>query len=204
MFSSFSRDPVTGMNGDGAVRRPLTPSESEEFRRAVGRLQNGARELLVIALVMPIFLAGAELAAEGYSASGGVLAREDLQRPLDRVVFVAFGLALFALALRARLGAGSAVRLMSDALSDDPAVRETARARLLGLGGPALVRAAAGWIVENGGRLVLAVVVAVLGTTLLPIPSPLWLAVAIVIVVAMDVRWREMMADAAGQIPRGD
>lgn len=190
------------MNGDGAVRRPLTPSESEEFRRAIGRLQNGARELLVIALVMPIFLAGAELAAEGYNASGGALVREDFQRPLDRVVFVAFAVALFALALRARLGAGRAVRLMPDALSDDPAVRETARARLLGLGGPAPVRAAAGWIAGNGGRLVLAIVVAVFCTTLLPIPSPLWLAVAVVIVVAMDVRWRAMMADAAGQLPR--
>lgn len=190
------------MNGDGAVRRPLTPSESEEFRRAIGRLENGARELFVIALVMPIFLAGAELAAEGFSASGGVLSREGFQRPFDRSVFVGFALVLFAFALRARIGAGRAVRLMPDALSDDPLVRETARERLLRLGGPAPVRAAAGFVVEHWGKLVLGVVAAVAVTAILPMPNPLWLAVSLVIATAMDVRWRAMMADAAGQLPR--
>ena len=192
---------MSGSNGREIVARPLSREESDRIRLAVGRLVTGASELFTIALVMPIFLAGAELAAEGFNASGALL-RDGIQRPLDRSLFVAFALVLFGFALRARIGASRAKKLLPDALADDPAVREKARLRLARLGGPAPLRRAAEWVAEEWRVLlaVLAIVVAV--TSLLPIPNLVWLAVFLSVAVAVDVRWRAMVADVADQLPR--
>ena len=149
---------TNGKDAEGG--RPLTLPESDEVRLAVGRLESGARELFTIALVMPIFLAGAEMAAEGFNAAG-VLLRDGVQRPLDRIVFVTFSVALFAAALKTRLGARRAAKLLPDALSADPAIRSLARAALLRLAGPRLLRSAASWMAANARKLIVALIAVV-------------------------------------------
>ena len=185
-----------------SVGEPLAVSEKQsiEIRRGVGRLQNGARELLVIALVMPLFLAGAELAAEGFNASGTIL-RDGIQRPFDRTVFAVFEALLVLLALRSQIVSARAARVLADALSENPDVRAGARERLVRLAGPAPIRRASDWIAIQRGRLLLAVVfVLIVSSALHTMPNPIWLAVLGTIAVAADVRWRAMVADAAGQI----
>ena len=189
-----------GANGRESAQRPLTRDESDEIRLAIGRLLHGANELFTIALVMPIFLAGAELAAEGFDASGALI-REGMQRNFDRASFVGFGLVLFAFALRARIGASRAKALLADALADDPALREKARARLERLGGPPPLRRAQIWIVEQWRVLLIVLIAIVAVTSLLPMPNLVWVAAFLAVGVAMDVRWRAMVADAADQLP---
>ena len=49
----------------------------------------------------------------------------------------------------------------------------------------------------RSGALVALVVLA----NLLRMPNPVWLAIALAAIVAIDVRWRGMIADAADQLP---
>lgn len=180
---------------------PLSAEAATEIRRGVGRLINGANELGVIALVSPVFLLGAFLAAQGF-ANVGTLSRTRAQRPLDYALFGGYALALFALAIRARLGAARARKLLPDALSNEPAARASAKARMLRLAGPAPVRRAADWIATRGCLLIAVfAVLAVVAWLFLPVPDPIWLVVFVGTAVAMDVRWRALVADVADQMP---
>lgn len=196
---------TTGPNGhgNGADRTsPLSAQTAVEIRRAVGRLITGANELAVIALVSPVFLLGAFLAAEGFATTAGHAARGRTQRPLDFALFGGYALVLVALAIRARLGAGRARKILPDALSDDRAVRLEARARMLRLAGPPAVRRAADWIAARGCALVIAfAALAVASWFVLPIPDPVWLVVFVGTAIAMDIRWRALVADVADQMP---
>lgn len=173
------------------------------MRRAVGRLHSGAHELGVIALVMPIFLAGLELAAEGFDAAG-VVQRDATQRRLDRIAAVVYFALLALLALRARIGAGRAVRLLPALLSVQAADREEARVRLERLGGPPAVRDVADAVADHGWMLL--ILFAVLATTAWALgagPNPLWLTIFVGTAVAIDVRWRGLVADVSDQLPKG-
>lgn len=183
------------------VDSPLPADAATEIRRAVGRLLIGANELTVIAFVSPVFLLGAYLAAQGF-ANVGNLSRERVQSPLDFVLFGGYAVALIALAFRARRGAARARRLLPDALSSDPGTRAAARARMLRLAGPAPVRRAADWIAQRGCLLVIVfAVVTIVAWIFLPVPDPIWLVVFVGTAVAMDVRWRALVADVADQMP---
>lgn len=191
-----------GANGKGAAPalEPLTRDASTEIRRGVGRLLSGANELSVIALVSPVFLLGVFLAVEGMSAAGD-LPRDRMQRNLDLGLFAAYGVALVTLAARAKLGSRRARALLPDALSDDPAVRAAAKARLLRIAGPAPVRRFADWIAARGCLLTIVLALAALAAWLfLRSPDPIWLVVFVGTAVAMDVRWRALVADAAEQM----
>ena len=182
---------------------PLPQERQVEIRRAVGRLITGANELGVIAIVSPVFLAGLALAAEGMHNAGFLMQRGARQRPLDLLLFGGYALALMALALRARLGARHAVKLLPDAISDDAPKRAAARDRLLRLGGPAPIRRLADRIAEAGCVLFLVFAAVCVALWLfLPTPDPLWLAIFAGTAVAIDVRWRALVADVADQIPR--
>lgn len=195
--------------GSHAGARPLTQDEADEIRLAVGRLKNGAGELTAVALITPIFLAGVELAAQGFSSAARqgqvseTLIRDATQTSFEHVLFVAFFLGCVALALRARVGASRATKLLPDALAPDLAVREAARARLLRLAGPAPMRAAAEWVAAKWRMLLLVLVAIVVVANFLPVPNPVWLAVFLAILAGVDVRWRAMVADVADQLPRG-
>lgn len=192
---------MSGGNGAERAAAPLPAEASTEIRRAVGRLITGAHELTVIALVMPVFLIGLELAAEGFSA-GGYVERTAEQRPLDRALFVIYAVALWALAVRARLGASRARKLLPDLLSDDGGARGRARARLVRLGGAPVLRRAAEWIATRGCViLILFAIAMVVAWMLLPVPNPLWVTIFGGTAVAIDVRWRALVADAADQLP---
>lgn len=206
---------TTGLNGHGGngadhgtrppAQPPTAPLSAEtaiEIRRGVGRLITGANELGVIALVSPVFLLGAFLAAEGFATATRHTARGRAQQPLDFALFGGYAVVLVALALRARLGAGRAKKILPDALSDDHAVRVAARARMLRLAGPAAVRRIADWVATRGCTLVIAfAVIAVAAWFFLPIPDPVWLVVFVGTAVAMDIRWRALVADVADQMP---
>ena len=181
------------------------PDAPTEVRRAVGRLVSGAGELTAIALVMPLFLAGLELAQEGF-VNGGLSDRSPEQTPLDRGMLVVYGVALLLMAVRARLGARAARRILPDATSADPAARERARAALRALAGPAAIRRASEWTAKKGCLLsiglfvVLGVTWRVLTARYHPFPNPIWLTIFLATLVAMDVRWRAMIEDAADQL----
>lgn len=194
-------------HGNGADRpgpppsAPLSEESAVEIRRGVGRLITGANELGVIALVSPVFLLGAFLAAQGFAAAN-TAARARAQRPLDYALFGGYAVALLALAVRARLGAGHARKILPDALSDDPAVRTQARARMLRLAGPAFVRRTADWIATRGCTLMIAfAAIAVAAWLFLPVPDPVWLVVFVGTSIGMDIRWRALVADVADQMP---
>lgn len=171
------------------------------MRRAVGRLHTGAHELGVIALVMPVFLAGMELAAEGFDAAG-VVQRDASQRRLDRIVGGVYFAVLVVLALRARLGARRAAAMLPALLSESVPEREEARLRLQRLGGPAAVRHLADAVADHGWMLL--ILFAVLATAAWALgfaPNPLWLTIFVGTAVAIDVRWRGMVADVSDQLP---
>lgn len=173
------------------------------MRRAVGRLQSGAHELGVVALVMPIFLAGMELATEGFSAASEVMYRAPAQGRLDRIAAVIYFLVLVLLALRARIGSGRAVRLLPALLSDQASGREEARIRLERLGGPRAVRELADAVADHGWMLL--ILFAVLATTAWALgwaPNPIWLTIFAGTGAAIDVRWRALVADVSDQLPR--
>ena len=199
---------ANGHGGNGADpapprerHAPLSQQHSTEIRRGVGRLITGANELAVIALVSPAFLLGAFLAAEGFARAGHT-SRNAGQRPLDFALFGGYGLVLVALAIRARLGAGRARKLLPDALSDDRDVRAAARVKILRLAGPPAVRRASDWIAGKGCLLVAVfAMVSVAAWYVLPVPDPVWLVVFVGTAIAMDVRWRALVADVADQMP---
>lgn len=192
---------TNGREPPDAAPRPLGRDAAVELRRGVGRLQAGAGELVVIALVMPVFLAGLELATLAL-VSGGFLERTTTQRTLDLGLFGGYALVLVALAVRARIGAARAVRLLPALLDDDAGVREDARARLLRLAGPEALRRLAERVAERGCLLLVVLgAVAILAAFLLPIPNPFWLTIFAGTAVAMDVRWRALVADVADQLP---
>ncbi|HVM12670.1 MAG TPA: hypothetical protein VM638_09390, partial [Actinomycetota bacterium] len=63
-------------------------SRAPDVRAGIARLQNGAHELFIIAAVMPLFLAGLELAATGFSDAGFTLAERGARAAfLDRVLY---------------------------------------------------------------------------------------------------------------------
>ncbi len=171
-----------------------------EVRAGIERLKNGAGELAVIALVMPLFLVGLELATAGLS-TGGPIERGPRQVMLDRALYVIYGVALLALALRARIGAARARRLLPDLLSSDGDVRAAARERLLRLGGSAKMRALADRVAARGVTMLAAFfVIAGFVWLFLPVPNPVWLTIFAGTIAAMDVRWRALVADAAEQL----
>lgn len=199
----------SGPNGHGngadhdpaAAHSPLSTQSSTEIRRGVGRLINGANELAVIALVSPAFLLGAFLAAEGFARAGHT-SRNAGQRPLDFALFGGYGVVLVALAIRARLGAGRARKLLPDALSDDRNVRRVAREKILRLAGPPFVRQLSDWIASKGCLLVMLFAIAAIAAWyVLPVPDPVWLVVFVGTAIAMDVRWRALVVDVADQMP---
>lgn len=172
------------------------------MRRAVGRLQNGAHELGVIALVMPIFLAGLELAAEGFDAAG-VVRRDGSQRRLDRIAAAAYLVVLVLLALRARIGSRRAAGLLPALLSSAPVEREEARARLERLGGRPAMRDFADAVADHGWLLlILFAVLATTGWALGFAPNPIWLTIFAGTSMAIDVRWRALVADVSDQLPK--
>lgn len=165
-------------------------------------MQTGAHELGVIALVMPVFLAGLELAAEGFDAAG-VVQRDASQRRLDRIVGGGYFLVLVALAVRARIGARRAGLLLPELISAQRAEREDARLRLERIGGPAAVRHLADAVADHGWMLL--ILFAVLATAAWAMgwaPNPLWLTIFAGTAAAIDVRWRGMVADVSDQLPR--
>jgi len=184
---------------------PLPPGRVQEIRLGVGRLIRGAQELAVIALVMPLFLLGLDLAAEGFSA-GGFVERADTERALDRALFAAYAVVVVGLAVRAWLGARRARALLPEALSESPESRARARERILRLGGSPSLRRAAEWVAHRGCLLLIAVMALALGLWLfsawlpVPIPNPLWMGVFLTTTVGMDVRWRALVADLVDQM----
>ena len=182
---------------------PLPQERQVEIRRGVGRLITGANELGVIAIVSPLFLGGLALAAEGMHNAGFLMQRGTRQRPLDFLLFGIYALALVALAIRARFGARRAIALLPDAIADDAARRAEARERILLIAGPAPVRHFADRVANAGCVLFLVFTAVCVALWLfLPTPDPLWLAIFAGTAVAMDVRWRALVADVAEQIPR--
>lgn len=194
------RDGADGRPAAASSLEPLSKEASTLIRRGVGRLISGANELAVIALVSPVFLLGVLLAVEGASAAKGV-PRDRLQRGLDLGLFVAYGVTLIALAIRARWGASRARKILPDALSDDRGVRAAAKERLLRIAGPAPVRRLADRVAARGCLLTIVLALgAVVGWIFLRTPDPIWLVVFVGTAVAIDVRWRALVADAADQM----
>jgi len=204
---------ATGSSGHGngadhsqspraATPVPLAAETAVEIRRGVGRLITGANELGVIALVSPVFLLGAFLAAEGFATATSHSARGRSQRPMDFALFGGYAVVLIALAIRARLGAARAKKLLPEALSDEHRVRVAARERMLRLAGPPAIRRVADWIATRGCTLVIAfAAIAVASWFFLPVPDPVWLVVFVGTSIAMDIRWRALVADVADQMP---
>ena len=191
-----------GNGADHAPQRsePLSNETAIEIRRGVGRLITGANELAVIALVSPVFLLGAFLAAQGFANFGS--ATRMGAGWLDYGLFGGYAVVLVLLAIRARVVAGRARRILPDALSDDHAVRIDARARMLRLAGPPVARRIADWIATRGCTLGIAfAAVAIASWFFLPIPDPVWLVVFVGTAIAMDIRWRALVVDVADQMP---
>lgn len=174
-----------------------------DVRAGIARLKNGAGELAIVAVVMPLFLAGLELAAAGFAAGGFTMAeRGPREASLDRALYVVYFVALVSLAVRARIAAARASRLLPELLAADEGTRLGARERLLRLAGNAKLRAFYGRITaERAVTLLLAFfVVAAFAWIFVPTPNPVWLTIFAGTVIAIDARWRGLVADAADQV----
>jgi len=121
---------------------------------------------VVVAVFAPVFLAGAELAAEGFNERESFSAME-IQRPFDRAIFLAFfdfGRARGS--SREDRSGGARCACSPNSLADDPRTRASARARLAKLVAARPSRRA-DWIHERWAKLLLGAALIVVAANLL-------------------------------------